>query len=479
MQNFLGFWKKIDPYKDYAQLEKHPKFIGLQICALCISCASFFAFLAFSLDSYSKTPEPSKATVERVFPSNPPKALFQFTIMLPVTSGREVKAPTAYRSPLSDVLTVQKAVEYTLDIASTAFRTGTGSLQFEVYSFPVYGTVDPTTGTSTLLYFQPANYRNLGNNPLLFAVGPPGIVFSRLDAKEKNEGINYDLILSDPNSNTQFIQMYERLDLMEGLEIHVEMVLEKTVRSNLEVNYTASFAAPPLLTPKTNENISPQRFISVSVKSNVNVITFSPKNIFTFIGSIGGIFPIFVSIGGIIASLLWSRMEQKALDGGPGINGDVKAQKGASKPSDISVEMRSFQEEPFDKASSIRIKRIETQMNRFEAIVSARFKSFEAEQAEILVILQELSNTINGRAMQEVAASDADVSQAPHRDQARVIGALAPDRSRPKLLAPRASAQQGSRAGNPPNVLEIPQMPPHGRSSSRGRYAGNGGSRDA
>jgi hypothetical protein len=67
---------------------------GKNNCALCISCASFFAFLAFSIDSYSKTPEPSKATVERVFPSNPPKALFQFTIMLPVTPGREVRAPT-------------------------------------------------------------------------------------------------------------------------------------------------------------------------------------------------------------------------------------------------------------------------------------------------------------------------------------------------------------------------------------------------
>jgi hypothetical protein len=160
-------------------------------------------------------------------------------------------------------------------------------------------------------------------------------------------------------------------------------------------------------------------------------------------------------------------------DGAPGTNGDDKAQKGASKPSDISVEMRSFQEEPFDKGSSSRIERIETQMKRVET-----------EQAEILGILQELSNTINGRAMQEVAASDADVSQAPHRAQARVIGALAPDRSRAKLLAPRASAQHGSRTGNPPNVslpdaLEIPQTPPRGRSSSRGRYTVNDGSRDA
>jgi len=171
-------------------------------------------------------------------------------------------------------------------------------------------------------------------------------------------------------------------------------------------------------------------------------------------------------------------------DGGPGTNGDDKSQKGASKPSDISVEMRSFKEEPFDKGSSSRIERIETQMNRFEADQNARFTRIEAEQAEILDILQDLSNTINGRAMQEVAASDAVVSETPHRVQARVIGALAPDRSKAKLLAPRASAQQGSRAGNPPNVsspdaLEIPQTPPRGRSRSRGRYAGNDGARDA
>ena len=123
-------------------------------------------------------------------------------------------------------------------------------------------------------------------------------------------------------------------------------------------------------------------------------------------------------------------------------------------------------------------------MNRFEADQNARFTRIEAEQAEILDILQDLSNTINGRAMQEFAASDAVVSETPHRVQARVIGALAPDRSKAKLLAPRASAQQGSRAGNPPNVslpdvLEIPQTPPRGRSRSRGRYAGNDGARDA
>jgi hypothetical protein len=163
-------------------------------------------------------------------------------------------------------------------------------------------------------------------------------------------------------------------------------------------------------------------------------------------------------------------------DGGPGTNGDVKAQKGASKPSDISVEMRSFQEEPLDRGSSSRIERIESLIERLEAD------------------LQALSS---GRGMQdgpsgmrapsdplEVAASDAEVSQAPHRAQAKVIGALAPDRSRPKLLAPRASAQQGSHASNPPNVslpdaLEIPQTPPRGRSRSRGRYTVNDGSRDA
>jgi hypothetical protein len=477
MQKILGFWKKVDPYKDYVPVEKHPKLIALQIGALCICCFSFFVFLAFSIDAYSKTPEPSKASVERVFPSNPPKALFQFTLMLPLTSRREeVRMPTFYRSPLSDVLTVKKAVEYTLNI--TKPMNPEYVYQFEAFAFPVYGTVDPTTRTSTLLYFQPAIYRNSVSDPLLFAVGPPGIVFSRLDVKEQHSGINHDLILSDPNSNTQFIQMYESLN-GEGPEIHIEMALEKTVSSNSEVSYTASFSAPPLLTPKTNENISPQRFISISVKSNVNVMTFSAKNIFTFLGSIGGIFPIFVTIGGIIASLLWSRTEQKTLDAS-----SIEPKKNIEmRVTDTSVEMRSFKEEPFDKGSSSRFERIETHMNRFEA----RFKSFETEQAEILGILQDLSNTINGRAMQEVAASDAVVSETPHRAQARVIDALSPQRyftSKAKLLAPRASAQQGSHAGNSRNVslpdaLEIPQTPSRGRSRSRGRYAGNDGARDA
>ena len=167
----------------------------------------------------------------------------------------------------------------------------------------------------------------------------------------------------------------------------------------------------------------------------------------------------------------------------PGTNGDDKSQEGAGKPSDTSVEMRPFKEEPFDEGSSSRIERIETQMNRFEA----RFKSFEAEQAEILDILPNLSNTIDGRAMQEVAASDAVVSKTPQRAQARVIDALSPQRyftSKAKLHAPRASAQKGSHAANPPNIslpdaLEIPQTPPRGRSRSRGRYAGNDGARDA
>jgi hypothetical protein len=315
MQKLHGFWKKIDPYKDYPQLEKPPKLVVLQIGALCICCISFFVYLAFSIDVYLKTPEPSKATLERVFPGNPKKALFQFTIMLPVNTG-EVNPifSTFYRSPLSDSLTERQAVEYKISFSVPIIRTQV----YEVYTFPVYGTVDPTSGTSTILYFQPAMYITGPLRPLLFAVGPPGVEFSSLDVKTFNPNAKardteFDFLVSDPKSNTQFFQMYENLD-SSGPEIRVELVLEKTVSSNSEVNYTASFFAPPSYSPRSFENPAPQRFISISVKPNVNVVTFSPKNLFTFLGSIGGIFPIFIAIGGIIASLLWSRMEQKASD---------------------------------------------------------------------------------------------------------------------------------------------------------------------
>lgn len=67
-------------------------------------------------------------------------------------------------------------------------------------------------------------------------------------------------------------------------------------------------------------------------------------------------------------------------DGAPGTNGDVKSQKGASKPSDTSVEMRSFQEEPFDKGSSSRIERIESLVERLEADLQALSRAASAQQ---------------------------------------------------------------------------------------------------
>ena len=135
----------------------------------------------------------------------------------------------------------------------------------------------------------------------------------------------------------------------------------------------------------------------------------------------------------------------------PGTNGDDKSQEGAGKPSDISVEMRSFKEEPFDKGSSSRFERIETQMNRFEADVADILQALHSGRG-----MQDGPSATHAPSVpQEVAASDAVVSETPHRAQARVIDALSPQRyftSKAKLHAPRASAQQGSHAGNSRNV---------------------------
>ena len=344
-------WNKVDPYKTYAPLEKHQKLTALQMGAVCICTIFFFVYFGFSIDVYAKTPEPSKVTFDRAFPSKPPTALFQFTVMLPVTGTTTDSAnPTKYSSPFSDVLTLKTVVPYKFNMnvgvgpapgpvpgpapgpappvptpppfippgpgsfkapARLLLQTPAPSskVEYTAYTFPVYGTVDPKTLTSTLLYFRPAVYSN-SQYPLVFSVGPPGVVFSSLDIKQFGDDANPDFVVTDPNSSSQLIMMFENFDI-QGPEINIQLSLEKRISSDSQVSYTAELFAPPSYSPISKISSGPQRVISITVKPNVNTIVFTPKNIFTFLGSISGIFPIFVTAGGIIASLLWLRMQPK------------------------------------------------------------------------------------------------------------------------------------------------------------------------
>jgi hypothetical protein len=309
MQKLSDLWNTIDPYKTFAPLEKHQKLNALQMGTLSICSIFFFVYVGFSIDVYAKTPEPSKVTFERVFPSTPPTALFQFTVMLPVTDTTLTNPafPTQYSSPYSDVLTLKTVVPYKFNMV---VQGAPFPVEYMAYTFPVFGTVDPKTFTSTLLYFQPAQYFNSFPYPLVFAVGPPGVVFSSLDVQVFGDESSTDILITDPNSSSQLILMNDNFN-GAGPEISIELSLEKRIGSDSKVNYKAELFAPPSYSPASKIFNGDQRILTITVKPNVNTIELTPKNVLAFLGSIGGIFPTFVTAGGIIASLIWLRMEPK------------------------------------------------------------------------------------------------------------------------------------------------------------------------
>ena len=173
----------------------------------------------------------------------------------------------------------------------------------------MFGTVDPKTLSSTLLFFRPAQYKNSFNFPLVFSVGPPGVVFSSLDVKVFGDNAN-PVLVTDPNSSSQLIMMFDDF-LNAGPEINIELSLERRISSDSQVKYIAELFAPPSYSPPSKISTGNQKVITITVNPNVNTIAFTPKNVLAFLGSIGGIFPIFVTAGGIIAGLIWLRMEPK------------------------------------------------------------------------------------------------------------------------------------------------------------------------
>ncbi len=107
-----------------------------------------------------------------------------------------------------------------------------------------------------------------------------------------------------------------------GSKIAISLSLVKYVSSAGRVIYNASIFGPPSLSPPTRNTrfvgLLQQRTIAITLRPMVNVVTNSPKNILTLLGSLAGIFPLIASIGGIVASMMWSKFgpQNTSLEGG-------------------------------------------------------------------------------------------------------------------------------------------------------------------
>jgi len=310
---FFHLFGLIDPYKEFVLMERSRKLLVLRAVLFFTCIIGFIVYAAFAFSSYVGTPEPSDLSAEKQFPGN--KALFQFSFGIPVdATTRDPIWPTTYTSPFSSTLTVGTVTPYpsTSSVPPPIVIPG-NKFVYQIYTFPVYGTVDATTLTSTLLYFQPCKYYCSYNFPLLFFVGAPDT--AKYDSLLVTRHSPQDYRVSQPGSSTQFLLLYDNFNA-NGPEISISLTLAKFVSSAGVSTYNASIVGAPSLSPPTRipydiaynlPAAQPQRTIAITVQPTVDVVTNSPKNILNLLGSIAGIFPLIVSVGGIVSSIIWSK----------------------------------------------------------------------------------------------------------------------------------------------------------------------------
>jgi hypothetical protein len=352
---FFELFGLIDPYKEFVELQRSRALLAIRAAALIICSICFLVYVVFTCILYANTPQPSQLSIERIIPSDPPQALFQFSIALPLTlSTRDPLFPTSYISPFSSTLTKGKVDSYVSRSRTPELETPSNTFDYEIFTFPVYGTVDGTTSTSTLLYFEPCRFKNFLNFPVLFFVGPPSSL--RVENLEAKQHSDRDFRVTESGSSTEFVLLFDNFNGY-GPEISIELVLQKTVSSTSDVTYNASIFAPPSYSPPTRGgDFSQQRTIAITVKPTVNVVTYSPRNILALLGSLAGIFPVMVSVGGIVSSMIWSKV-------GPQKSERSKAEVAAADATELNVVSNSTELNVVSNSTELNVVSNSTELN--------------------------------------------------------------------------------------------------------------------
>jgi hypothetical protein len=478
-EKFTHLFKSIDPFKQYAPLECPQRLLNLRSLVFVIVFLLFSVYATFNAIAYANTPEPSVATIQKI-PSNPNKQLFEFTIMIPMNGTdffSDDPFPTAYFTPFSSTLTKQKVTPQYISI-KTPPEFEFPFLVYECFSFPVYGTTDPVTQSSTILNFFVARHWNEYGVPVLFSVND--------DSSPRLENLDYERVfhssnnslypvyrIYQPGSMISLFAMFEEF-WKAGTEISIEFTLTKTVTS-ADVELYKSMFAPPMYSPTTvvppmssNAQLK-QRCIVVSIRPTVQVITFSPRNILTLIGSTTGVYSTFMAIGGMISGFIWKRLRVQDSK-----ESYVSTQSSFNKSRDDSIEVQALLQEV-----NSRFLRIQSQMNdenqqrlHAQAAFDARITGIEARLENFFQAFHS-ARSANRRSSHRSSSPlppqlGSSVSQGPRFAPRRVITALAPVRSN---VSPALAAivQLSSVWDEEPDEFQLDQVapaPPRSRSRS-------------
>jgi hypothetical protein len=358
----LDLFTPVDPLIEYVPVKIPRDLVVLHFKVTILSVASFLCFALYSTYVFVLSPVPADLTSEIVFANTTKSALFQFSVstledavtcnfgplspfpgavippppsphsrMLfqePIGPPPPAPAPPSatiedqYFFPLNNKMVrdpekLKTKISYAQDGPPSPSQGGPPPIVFDSYKFPVFGTMDAQSLTSFVVVFNacPSLQVPLSGLPVVLSVS------SNVDHDYESLTVKFPdptkfidaQVVADPNGDdVDFSSCLFYFSSTVGAIQSIDISLVKTVYGR-RVKYSAALNCPPKFIPPPFSffgDAKTQRIVAV-VSPYVTVITYNDKNIPAFVGSLLGLFPIFLLIGGKVSSWIDSYKKSK------------------------------------------------------------------------------------------------------------------------------------------------------------------------
>jgi hypothetical protein len=356
MAKVLDLFTPVDPLIEYVPVERPRDLVVLHFKVTIFSVASFLCFAIYSTYVFAISPVPADLTSEIILSNTTKSAIFQFAVYVeenrvdcvfaapspsppseppspPSSPGAALPPPPhsrrlfqqpqpdndQYSFPfLNKLVRNHKEFKTKANLILTDLPPGIPPpppVVFDSYKFPVVGTRDALSLTSFVVVFNvcPKNGIDLAGIPLVLSVSNNvDRDYDSLSVKfpDTKKFTDVQVFADDPNFSSCLFYLSSTNSAIQSIEIS----LVKTVYGR-NVHYSAFLDCPPKFIPPPFSFLGDpktQRIVAL-VAPYVTVITYNDKNVPAFIGSLLGLFPIFLLVGGKVSSWIDSYKKSKQI----------------------------------------------------------------------------------------------------------------------------------------------------------------------
>ena len=293
MSKIIDLFTEVDPFIEYTPKERSRDLVVLHFKVSILSIIGFLIYSAVNVILFIIAPYPSELTIETIYSNETNDPIFQFDISL-FQNQFNCQSGPQYTFPYQNKLT-KNAQKFTTQIISQGFS----GQNFDTYKFPIYGTVDANSLTSFAVVFNLCypQISQLSGSPILLSISNnPLPNYDKLNVKFTQPGDFSDIqILANDQDFSSYLMYFSSSN--KAFQ-NIEISLQKTIYPSGQIKYNAFFnGGVKYIASPFGAATSSNQQIMASLNPSVSVITYKPKNPLTLIGSITGIFPLFMLIG--------------------------------------------------------------------------------------------------------------------------------------------------------------------------------------